>query len=252
MTYNYLEKMKAERVCLDLLLELLIELGKFRQLSRKETVAMYVKCIKKLGNHYSCLSDALSALYKAVTEHSTFPRYMGRVPMTLKDARDHEATENGGIVTGFNRFQSWANHNKVYFCANGYKQPETRIVSDKRNKLSDNTIEMFILQLQEKHPLNRKIKITYNLQHEIIKWRDNSLLGIVIRKAGCDEVNVFVNTDQVNILVLKTIAHEYRHIMQWENTDIEWLTHSNKKHDIETDANLFSKKVALAFNYKYM
>lgn len=108
--------MKAETQCLEEMMEFFIEIGKPRQLPRKVLVKTYKDCLKKLGKHYSTVSDAIRALYKVIPEHSAFPRYNARVPMAFRDAREHEASlGKGGIVTGYNKFQGWANKHKASF-----------------------------------------------------------------------------------------------------------------------------------------
>ncbi len=108
----------------------------------------------------------------------------------------------------------------------------------------------FITSMMNKHPLSRNIQIKFYLYNNELMRGKTSLLGTVRQVDVNGSVESHIYADQAEILVLKTIAHEYRHIMQWENADMEWLTLSSGKHDKEIDADLFGGQVAREYYYK--
>lgn len=117
-------------------------------------------------------------------------------------------------------------------------------------KLTDKQIEKFINKMHKKYPLDVDVKVFYTLHHGVIIRGDLKLHGTVCCKAGSDEVYADINTDQSDMLVLKTIAHEYRHVMQWMNPDMKWIMLSDNRKEPETDAHLFGNRLVRE-HYKF-
>lgn len=69
--------------------------------------------------------------------------------------------------------------------------------------------------------------------------------GHVHKPAGSGEVTIRISSDRKGSLLAMTIAHEYRHIMQWSCPDMEWFKLRSGKTDPETDANIFGNRFAL-------
>lgn len=246
MTTTYQERQKSKNDCLNSMLYNVVEFGRPRQLTRDEITEAYTECLDRLANHYTNLSEALSELYVAMTEHKTFPRHFVNVPMSQADSIRFERSEGyGGIATGFNRFQGWSRkHHEVF------RKSQTRQTAVSRNKgLTNEQIVKFIKLLRKNHPLQEDITIYVYPNHGFIELGDKQLNGRVCREKGCSDVHIQVNTDQHVRLIYKTLAHEYRHIMQWDNSDLDWYTPSSKNKSVEFDAQMFAQRIINDYCY---
>ncbi|MEI6702392.1 MAG: hypothetical protein WCL71_02495 [Deltaproteobacteria bacterium] len=73
----------------------------------------------------------------------------------------------------------------------------------------------------------------------------SKLLGSVVSRNNTTDIKITVATNRESpILVYKTIAHEYRHIMQWVNPDwLPYVYRSGGVTDTEGDAQMFGEAV---------
>lgn len=127
-------------------------------------------------------------------------------------------------------------------------QPE-QAVAPKHKGPTDKQVIKFIKHLRSKYPLQEDITIQVYLIHGILEIDGKQLHGQVCREKGNSTVYMQINTDQHIFLIYKTIAHEYRHIMQWINQGMEWITLSNEVIDKEIDAHSFAQRVIRDYCY---
>lgn len=95
--------------------ERLITYGPNDGLPRHVVRQRYIDCLQKLRPWYQNMNEALSALGEAIKEHPTYPRFSPHQPMPHNHAREHERSTTLGIMTGYNKLQSWASKNQHYF-----------------------------------------------------------------------------------------------------------------------------------------
>lgn len=133
------------------------------------------------------------------------------------------------------------------------KEGTVQAITTKYKGLTEKQTIKFIKHLRKKHPLQEELEIHVYLNHGLMEIDNKKLHGQVRRQKGSSIVRMYINTDQHDFLIYKTIAHEYRHVMQWVNQDMEWITLSNKLADSETDAHIFGQRVINLYCYpKYL
>lgn len=114
-------------------------------------------------------------------------------------------------------------------------------------KLTVKEIREFFKMMCTDHPLDRKLRISLTLSNGPITRGDVVLRGTVMREIGSDKVDIYVDRTQEPVLTLKTLAHEYRHIMQWVNMD--WHLDGDNKMEKEIDAQKWGGRVAREYWY---
>lgn len=94
----------------------------------------------------------------------------------------------------------------------------------------------FLNTLHREFPLETNIIVKLTCCFEGLSRGEMQLNGTVVRSIKDNCANIYVDSSRSNLLVCQAIAHEYRHIMHWVNSDINWL---DKYGNVEDDANLF-------------
>ena len=114
-------------------------------------------------------------------------------------------------------------------------------------KLTVKEIREFFKMIRRDHPLDEKMQISLTLSNGPITRGDVVLRGTVMREIGSDKVDIYIDRTQEPVLTLKTLAHEYRHIMQWVN--MGWHLDGDNKMAKEMDAQKWGGKVAREYWY---
>lgn len=107
--------------------------------------------------------------------------------------------------------------------------------------------QKYFKQLMKKYPLKIKIPVSLELP-ETIQFEDRSPFGLAT--LNNKKIHLQVATqDRDPLLIFKTIAHEYRHAMQWIN--MGWRSDNPSDPNMEHDANHFGQQIArLMYGYK--
>lgn len=98
----------------------------------------------------------------------------------------------------------------------------------------------FYNYLTETYPISNCPKIVMTFQQTIIVASDGRT-GFGMASFSKDIVELFIVTERHKLLVLKTIAHEYRHIMQRHINTLKSSTVLVSVQAEERDANLFGE-----------
>lgn len=107
--------------------------------------------------------------------------------------------------------------------------------------------QKYFKQLMKKYPLRINVPVSLELL-ETIQYENKSVLGIASLENKKIHIQVAIQ-DRHPLIIFKTIAHEYRHAMQWVN--MGWKSDNPSDPEKEHDANLFGLRVArLMYEYK--
>lgn len=116
----------------------------------------------------------------------------------------------------------------------------------KRRLMTTGEVEKYLAYLKETYPLDTKVVIELTLWESKLKCADSGreMRGGVTIKDNTARINVSLLYD--DIFVYRTIAHEYRHVMQAFN--MGWTTDhcSGAKED---DAHTFGRHVSRKYVY---
>lgn len=112
--------------------------------------------------------------------------------------------------------------------------------------MTDREASRFVNKLRRDYPIQVPVKVAVSLEDRVERGLDK-LYGTVHKPAGSDRVTIRVVSGRSDSLVYKTIAHEYRHIMQWFNEDLEPLKTRSGRTNKEIDAQLFGEVILKSY-----
>src|SRR5689334_9190099 len=98
--------------------------------------------------------------------------------------------------------------------------------------------------LNKRHPIKSDHKVKMRLVDKLI-YHGKEINGL----ARClnNKIAIYVVTKrQCDSLVIKTIAHEYRHVIQWVNMD--WVSKDASDPAMERDAQMFGQQEVWRMN----
>lgn len=98
-------------------------------------------------------------------------------------------------------------------------------------------LRKYFMDLRKRFPLNVKLGITLNFPKFLV-YKDRQIRGIVIYNNKYARIHVATNYNK--FLIIKAIAHEYRHLIQRFN--MNWESKLESDPQKERDANLFGEQ----------
>jgi uncharacterized protein YjaZ len=109
--------------------------------------------------------------------------------------------------------------------------------------MTNGKVEKFFKKLKSMYPIDSPVEIKVTLCDAGIVRQGRSLHGLAHKHVGSTGVDLYIDSRRDSDLIKFTLAHEYRHVMQWFNKGMSWYSTRSGKTDLEIDANLFGNMI---------
>lgn len=107
--------------------------------------------------------------------------------------------------------------------------------------MSPSFYRTYFKSLAERYPLDVPVMLVLKQQ---VSYKGKSPRGLITAKDGKIKIQITVK-NQTPLMIIKTIAHEYRHGIQW--LKMNWFSSNPSDPAMESDANKFGTLEARAF-----